>query len=215
MSSYTVKKGDTLSEIGKRLGIDYHEIVKLNHISNPDLIKVGQVLQLPVKEQVKKEGANQLDITPFVNDAVKLQGQTGIPASVTLAQIILESSGSYPGGLSGLAYKGKNLFGIKGTGTAGSVTMKTSEFQNGRYVSVNASFAAYKTYYDSMVAHAQLLSLNRYAKYLNNAKTINDYVAGIKAGGYATDPNYVSKLLSIIEKNGLHKYDSANFHLNH
>jgi flagellum-specific peptidoglycan hydrolase FlgJ len=217
MSTYTVKKGDTLSEIGQRLGIDYKEIVKLNHISNPNLIKIGQVLQLPIKQQPKTEGGNKMSVNveQFANDAVKLQQATGIPASITLGQIILESSGSYPGGLSGLAYNGKNLFGMKGSGTAGSITMKTNEFVNGQYVQVNASFAKYSSYYDSMVAHAKLLSMSRYAKYLQNAKSINEYAQGIKNGGYATDPNYVSKLLKIIDQYNLHRYDSGNFHLNH
>jgi len=45
--TYKVKSGDTLSEIGARLGIDWHEIAKLNGIKSPYLIKTGQVLKLP------------------------------------------------------------------------------------------------------------------------------------------------------------------------
>jgi flagellar protein FlgJ len=152
-----------------------------------------------------------VDLTPFIKDAQKLQDQTGIPASITLGQIILESSGSFAGGLSGLAAQAKNLFGIKGTGSAGSVSMPTHEYRNGQLVSVFANFRSYNSYYESMADHAKVLSADRYAKYLSSAKSINDYAAGIAKGGYATDPNYSSKLLGIISTYNLHQYDTGNF----
>lgn len=151
-----------------------------------------------------------VDISPFIKDAQKIQKETGIPASIILGQIMLESGGRYSGGLSGLAVQGKNLFGIKGTGTAGSVYMPTTEYQNGKYVSVTAPFRKYNSYYESMQDHAKLLSSSRYATHLTNAKSVNEFAEGIKKGGYATDPNYVSKLLGVIDKNNLHQYDSGN-----
>lgn len=45
--TYTVRAGDTLSEIGAKFGVDYHEIAKLNHVKNPDLIYPGQVFTIP------------------------------------------------------------------------------------------------------------------------------------------------------------------------
>ncbi|TCJ23397.1 LysM peptidoglycan-binding domain-containing protein [Nocardioides jejuensis] len=45
---YTVVSGDTLSEIGARFGADWHEIARINHIENPDLIFPGQVFKIPV-----------------------------------------------------------------------------------------------------------------------------------------------------------------------
>ena len=45
--TYTVKSGDTLSEIGARFGVSYQEIAKLNSIENPDLIFPGQVFRIP------------------------------------------------------------------------------------------------------------------------------------------------------------------------
>ena len=44
---YTVVKGDTLSEIGQKFGVDWREIAKVNHIANPDLIHPGQVFRIP------------------------------------------------------------------------------------------------------------------------------------------------------------------------
>lgn len=151
-----------------------------------------------------------VDISPFIRDAQKLQQETGIPASITLGQIILESSGKYAGGLSGLAVNGKNLFGVKGKGNGGSILMPTTEVYNGKPVVVQAAFRKYNTYYDSMVDHARVLSLPRYQKYLQNAKTVNDYAVGIKAGGYATDPQYSQKLLGVIGRYNLNQYDGGN-----
>ena len=139
-------------------------------------------------------------------DAQKLQQEKGVPACITLGQIILESSGSY-NGLSGLAFQAKNLFGIKGTGTAGSVNLDTTEFVNGQSIVTTAQFASYNTYYDSMVDHANLLLAPRYQKYLQNATSIVDYAHGIHDAGYATDPNYANKLLKIIYQYDLLKLD--------
>lgn len=145
-------------------------------------------------------------IAPFVPDAQKLQQEKGVPASITLGQIILESSGNY-NGLSGLAFEAKNLFGIKGTGTAGSVSWDTTEFVDGQQIVTNAQFAKYNTYYDSMLDHANLLLKPRYQKYLNNVTSIVDYANGIQEAGYATDPNYANKLIKIIYQYELWKLD--------
>lgn len=148
------------------------------------------------------------DISPFIKDAQRLERETGIPTSITLGQIILESSGRFAGGLSGLAASAKNLFGVKGTGNAGSVLMPTSEQDaNGNPRVIQAQFKKYDSYYDSLVDHAKVLSKPRYQKYLASAMTVNEYAAGIKAGGYATDTKYVSKLLGVIQSNKLTGYD--------
>ncbi|MDR7002100.1 glucosaminidase domain-containing protein [Neobacillus niacini] len=145
-------------------------------------------------------------IVPFVPDSQKLEQEKGVPASITLGQIILESSGRY-NGLSGLAYKAKNLFGIKGTGTAGSVKVKTTEYVKGEKIEVTAEFAKYETYYDSMLDHANLLLTPRYQKYLKDVTNIVDYAHGIHDAGYATDPEYADKLLKIIYQYDLWKLD--------
>jgi flagellum-specific peptidoglycan hydrolase FlgJ len=145
-------------------------------------------------------------ISPFVPDAQRLQKELGVPASITLGQIILESSGNY-NGLSGLAFEAKNLFGIKGTGTAGSVSWDTTEYVDGQSIDTNARFAKYNTFYDSMLDHANLLLKPRYQKYLKNVTSIVDYANGIQAAGYATDPNYANKLLKIIYQYELWKLD--------
>lgn len=149
------------------------------------------------------------DIRPFIADAQRIQSQTGIPASIILGQIIFESSGKYPGGLSGLAYNNKNLFGIKGKGTAGTSNMFSKEYDaGGDRVS---GFRAYNSYSESLNDHAKLLQNERYAKYLRNAKSVEDFARGIKAGGYATDPNYAGQLINIIKTNNLTQYDDGKY----
>ncbi|MEK5046144.1 glycoside hydrolase family 73 protein [Bacillus sp. FSL L8-0637] len=149
------------------------------------------------------------DIRPFIADAQRIQAQTGIPASIILGQIIFESSGKYPGGLSGLAYNNKNLFGIKGKGTAGTANMWSKEYDaGGNRVS---GFRSYNSYTESLNDHARLLQTDRYAKYLKNAKSVDDFANGIIKGGYATDPAYAKQLLGIIKSNGLTKYDDGKY----
>jgi nucleoid-associated protein YgaU len=49
LKEYTVVSGDTLSEIGARFGVDWHDIARINDIPNPDLIYPGQVFKIPAK----------------------------------------------------------------------------------------------------------------------------------------------------------------------
>lgn len=144
----------------------------------------------------------------MIKGAQATQEKYGVPASITLGQIMLESGGSYSGGLSALAYKYNNLFGMKGSGTSGSVVMSTREEGQG---TVNAKFASYNSVADSIEAHGQLLATDRYTQYTKNATTVREYAEGIKKGGYATDSSYVDKLMSIIESNNLTQYDSGIF----
>lgn len=70
--------------------------------------------------------------------AVQDMRKYGVPASLTLAQAILESNW----GTSGLTQKANNLFGIKGTGPAGSVTMQTTEYQGRHLIQPTPSSAS-------------------------------------------------------------------------
>ena len=147
----------------------------------------------------------------MINGAILTQEKYGVPASVTLGQIILESGGNYPGGLSGLAYNDNNLFGIKtGSGWEGqSVTYKTTEYVDGQKVTVNASFRKYNSVLDSIEDHGELLSSSIYTNKTNGATGLTDYVQ--KMGSiYATSPTYANDLLNIINKNNLTQYDNGS-----
>ncbi len=115
-------------------------------------------------------------------------------AKLATAQAIQESN--LNGTPSTLASKHNNLFGIKGTGSAGSVTMPTHEFVNGHMVVVPQQFAAYKTAEDSMIAHKALMSGKRY-KGVMNADNISDAATELGHSGYATDPNYSKSVMRL------------------
>lgn len=117
--------------------------------------------------------------------------------SVCIAQAALES---------GWNLKAKTLFGIKGKGE----TLKTTEFINGKYVSVTDSFRTYPDLTASIDGYYEFLLTNkRYsgAIGLSDPKT---QIAAIARAGYATDPNYASKVMSIIRTYNLAQYDNTN-----
>lgn len=149
------------------------------------------------------------------NLARKDMKKTGVLASVTTAQAILESN--Y--GKSGLAQKAKNLFGIK-SGTVwnsyawnGKVYRAlTKEYINGRYITITDGFRAYDSWEKSILDHSYYLRKAKKGTALRYAgiTTCRDYTRAaqiIKNGGYATAPNYVSALCNIIRSWNLTKYD--------
>ena len=146
--------------------------------------------------------------------------KSGILYSVSAAQMILES-GYVTTRLSRIA---NNCFGMKVTLSGNTwansswdgkskVTLPTWENYGGNDVTINADFRSYPCIEDSIKDHSAYLlgamngSKRRYAGLLN-AKSYKEAITIIKNGGYATDPNYISKICSIIQRFGLDKYDA-------
>lgn len=140
--------------------------------------------------------------------AIESQSKYEVPASVTLAQIVQESGGSYPGHLSGLAYECKNLFGMKGKGPAGSKEYATGEY--GGQVVISAKFRKYNNFKESIDDHGKLLCTSRYKKYTSKAKTADEFAKAIHKAGYATDPNYSDTLIRLMTKYNLYKFDKMS-----
>ncbi|TYP77707.1 glycoside hydrolase family 73 protein [Paenibacillus methanolicus] len=134
--------------------------------------------------------------------------QSGVPASITIAQAILESNS----GNSQLAVEGNNLFGMKGTGPAGSVVLPTKEQRtDGSVYTVNAVFRAYSSWQESVRDHSELIargvSWNR-ALYSGARHTDGRSAAkALQEAGYATDIRYADKLIAIIDRHELDRYD--------
>ncbi len=132
---------------------------------------------------------------------------TGVPASVTVAQAILESDW----GRSRLTRQGNNLFGIKalnGPGPDGVVTMATWEHVSSGDVLVQAPFKAYYTLEQSIDDHGKFFTSNhRYAAALAVGKDARAFAQAIQDAGYATDPNYASKLIGLMDKYNLYRFD--------
>ena len=144
-------------------------------------------------------------IEKYSSLAVKQMHQFKIPASITLAQGILESNN----GNSRLATKANNHFGIKCHGWEGKKIFADDDKKN-------ECFRNYKNVLESFVDHS--LFLNKYSRYefLFDYK-ITDYKSwakGLKKAGYATNNKYPELLIKIIEENKLYQFDSKKIDKN-
>ncbi|MBU2671013.1 sporangiospore maturation cell wall hydrolase GsmA [Actinoplanes bogorensis] len=135
----------------------------------------------------------------------------GVPASVTLAQAILESGW----GRSGLSTVDRNYFGIKcqsgrfGTLANGCHDYNTQECTKaGSCFSTTASFRTYATMAHSFRDHGNFLKVNpRYAGAFNYTTEANSFIWKVWKAGYATDPNYYTKVTTLMASQNLYQYD--------
>jgi len=137
-------------------------------------------------------------IERFKQIAIREMNNSGIPASITLAQGILESGN----GNSELALKGNNHFGIKCTPEWKGKTMLKDDDQK------DDCFRVYTSPEESFKDHTEFLKRKRYAPLFELDK--NDYrgwAAGLKEAGYATNPRYAELLVSLIERYNLNRFD--------
>ncbi|WP_328990957.1 sporangiospore maturation cell wall hydrolase GsmA [Kribbella sp. NBC_01245] len=137
------------------------------------------------------------------------RAEFGVPASVTVAQAILESGW----GQSALAVEDKNYFGIKcgssgpGPIAIGCVTRPTTECTPTCHT-VYASFRRYASMLDSFRDHGAFLRNNpRYANAFNYTNNPNQFVEEIRKAGYATDPAYTSKVVNLMTTYNLYRFD--------
>jgi flagellum-specific peptidoglycan hydrolase FlgJ len=137
--------------------------------------------------------------------AVAAQQRYGVPAAVTIAQAIEESAW----GQSGLAAQYHNLFGIKGTGPAGSASLPTQEYLGGQWVTIDAQFRAYHNDAESIADHAELLATSGYYTRAMADRSVPDAFANDLTGVYATDPNYGANLIALMKLYNLYQYDTA------
>jgi hypothetical protein len=147
---------------------------------------------------------------PFASNlASNSMKKTGMSAALQTAQAILESG--WGQSIPVDKYNGQvsyNLFGIKGTGTVGSVTSNTWEEYNGVTYRIDDEFRAYRNVEESWTDHKNLLlKLSRYGIFRD---VMNDSTQGawaLKRAGYATDSKYPIKLMNIIKQYDLEKLD--------
>lgn len=137
-------------------------------------------------------------IDQFKTVAIEEMNKYGIPASITLAQGIIESGS----GNSSLAKYANNHFGIK----------CTSEWKGKAYYKdddqANDCFRVYKDARESYKDHSEFLKRKRYSFLFELDK--NDYknwAYGLKQAGYATNPKYPDLLINVIDKYQLYQYD--------
>ncbi len=140
--------------------------------------------------------------------AKQLQQGYGILPSIILGQAILESNW----GQSSLASQYNNLFGIKAYGNQPKITLETQEYVNEAWVTIQGDFRVYDSWEASMDDHT-LLFVNGttwnpglYEKVLT-AANYQEAAQALQDAGYATDPTYAQKIISVIETYNLSQYD--------
>lgn len=166
----------------------------------------GRTLKSLQKTAKTAQRARPANVTAFINktltDAKSIKIKYKIPVSVLISQAALESGwGSH--------VKDNAYFGIKAHNTSGATTsFKTTEFVNGKKVSINDSFRAYKNFKESAEDYGKFLTTNpRYKSAFTHSNNPEKFAEAIHAAGYATDPQYSKKLKSIISTYNLSEYD--------
>ena len=147
----------------------------------------------------QKQQASHLEyIARYHELAQQHRQQYGIPASITLAQGLLESNA----GRSYLATRGNNHFGIKCHNWSGESVEYDDTLRH-------ACYRKYDTAEQSFVDHARFLKGKRYAPlYQLEVTDYRGWAAGLRECGYAEDNAYPQKLVSIIEQYELYKFDT-------
>ena len=141
-------------------------------------------------------------IKKYSQMAVQEMIRSGVPASITLAQGMLESGN----GLSKLATKGNNHFGIKCHKGWEGKTMRVDDD------APNECFRVYASVADSYKDHSDFLRYRDRYKFLFDLERTDykGWAYGLKKAGYATDPGYPTKLIKYIEDYELYRFDVLN-----
>jgi LysM repeat protein len=159
---------------------------------------LGIILFTPFTARAQRTAAGEKYVSTYSAVAIRQMRRYKIPASITLAQGLLESGA----GQQTLARQGNNHFGIKcAGGWSGGRMYKDDDLKN-------ECFRTYRSAEDSYEDHSKFLLRDRYASLFQ--LSITDYKGwanGLKRCGYATDPSYASKLIRIIESYDLTRFD--------
>ena len=155
----------------------------------------------PVQASPSEDTPQKRYISKYADLAVEEMRRSGVPASITLAQGLLESRS----GQSDLAVKGNNHFGIKCHSNWNGPKVHVDDDKE------NECFRKYRTVEQSYRDHSDFLRYRDRYKFLFDLdpKDYEGWAYGLKKAGYATDPAYPKKLIKIIEDYELYKYDNG------
>ena len=153
-------------------------------------------------------GSREAFVAASVPGARLGMARYGVPASVTIAQAILESGA----GASTLTRLDHNVFGMKCFGSPGQIAIGcrsygTFECEPGCFTT-RASFRAYADMADSFVDHGLMLStLSRYRACFRYTNDPDRFAQALQSAGYATDPHYARSLIGLMRQYNLYQYD--------
>lgn len=168
----------------------------LSFVLSPDLAERKNVDRRIVKQ---KMDACRDYVKRFAATAITEMEQFGIPASITLAQGLLETDA----GASHLASESNNHFGIKCRTKCRGCTCRNYSDDD-----VYDMFRVFDSAWESYREHSKLLQMDRYKGLKKlGTKDYKGWAKGLRKAGYATDKNYHTKLIKIIEELDLHQFD--------
>lgn len=177
----------------------------------------------PIRNAVKLKAVHSPEYLKFIGTAVgpaqSSELQTGVPASITIAQGILESAwGKHHVG------SANNYFGVKaqedqkgvvgyGSIATGYVDTKTKEHIGGKDITITDHFRSYKNMTDSFTDHGMFIKNNvRYRAALDAYAKTGDakaFAKGLQEAHYATDINYAKTLIKIMDQYKLYQYNKT------
>lgn len=164
----------------------------------------GKTIAVLTAGKIRPFPAHVMAFINFASSAAKqVNRKWGVPASVLIAQAAHESGW-------GRHVKGNAYFGIKGKSPdGGSTSFATHEVVSGKVVSITDSFRAYKDFADAADDYGRYLKQNKlYKNCFFFTNDVSRFVDEIAKAGYATDPNYATKVKNIINKYRLTEYDN-------
>jgi flagellum-specific peptidoglycan hydrolase FlgJ len=164
-------------------------------------MKIVLYLILFISTPLFSQKSTEVYIEKWREECISQMQQHGIPASITMAQGILESGS----GTSDLANQANNHFGIKcGSEWEGKRFFKDDDRKN-------ECFRVYTNAKASFEDHSLFLKKSRYAALFELPVTdYKGWAHGLKKCGYATNPKYPQLLIELIEKHQLHELDKGN-----
>lgn len=181
----------------------------------PSTMKALEKILMPAESSsITPDGSNAQNLKPLTDNAADFQSRmtqhaeeasraTGIPAHLMLGQAALESGWGKREIKAADGTQSNNLFGIKATANWNGkvVEATTTEYIHGVKQKRIEKFRAYDNYADSFKDFANLVRNNpRYENVMTNLQNVNGYAQAMQKAGYATDPNYATKLASVIQK---------------
>jgi len=200
--SFNLNTGNQLPTMGEEQAIAVSDVITVPQVRQ-NVTGFSSMVARPVKHRTPKELAlykkRKSYVERFAAVAVTEMKKYGIPASITLAQGVVETNS----GASSLASKYNNHFGIKcfskKCGKGHCVNFSDNSHKD--------FFVRYETAWNSYRAHSELLTGKRYRHLKELGKDYKGWARGLKQAGYATDPAYADKLIEAIEDLELYKYD--------
>ncbi|MDP3744517.1 MAG: flagellar assembly peptidoglycan hydrolase FlgJ [Methylotenera sp.] len=181
----------------------------LNHVANTlkqsntatqiEAIKAGTSMPAVINDRTSAADFQNR----MASHAESASQATGIPAHLMLGQAALESGWGKREIKAADGTPSNNLFGIKATGNWNGkvVEATTTEYIHGIKQKRIEKFRAYDSYADSFKDFANLMQNNpRYENVMANLHSPHGYAQAMQQAGYATDPNYATKLASVIQK---------------